>query len=677
MVASWRSRWNSVLSSSPRSSGLAVCLLALLASVCPFTAPAQRPLLTTADSRALARLLRVEDSRRDEPALVDSLLEHGRARLRARAALAAARIGARAHLAAIRLRTADQDDSVQATAWFALALLRDSASVPAAAAQLHAPPPVASQAVRLLGEVGEVGRAAIVSGLADSTLPSAVRGELLLVASRLRPLPLTALLPLVSSTDSALAWRAAYALARGRSPSGVRSLLARAFSPVGALREQVARGLSRAVAGDSLGDSALVVLRKLAVDPDARVRVNAVRALSTYGSRARTPVMSGVHDDDAGARVAAAQSLAAVLDSSADSWSAAFAADTALVFQAAVLEGAAARGVMLPALQTWRISPDWRRRASVVVGQSRGAADSAVARVAGWLRDPDARVRTTAATALAALMDSATAQDAAREQLRHALEDPDTFVRAEALGGLSSRASTADLELALTEYSRSAADRDSDARLAFWRLADSTVLHAGATLPDSTSRRLAALARPSDPLERIAAARIPRFAAWADPTGTARPLTWYEARAREVSYHPQRVARIETSRGRMTLVLYAWDAPLTVYNFATLAERHYFDGQRFHRVVPNFVIQAGDPRGDGNGGPDYAIRDEINAHRYGRGALGMALSGPDTGGSQFFITHSPQPHLDGGYTVFGQLLSGYDTLDRVVQGDRIVRVTIR
>jgi cyclophilin family peptidyl-prolyl cis-trans isomerase len=126
----------------------------------------------------------------------------------------------------------------------------------------------------------------------------------------------------------------------------------------------------------------------------------------------------------------------------------------------------------------------------------------------------------------------------------------------------------------------------------------------------------------------------------------------------------------------MDLALYAADAPLTVYNIASLARRGYFDEQHFHRVVPNFVAQAGDPRGDGSGGPGYAIRDELNRHRYERGTLGMALSGPDTGGSQFFITHSAQPHLDGGYTVFGELVGGFEVLDRIIQGDRIVRVTV-
>ena len=127
----------------------------------------------------------------------------------------------------------------------------------------------------------------------------------------------------------------------------------------------------------------------------------------------------------------------------------------------------------------------------------------------------------------------------------------------------------------------------------------------------------------------------------------------------------------------MELALFTNEAPLTVYNVSSLAARGYFDGQHFHRVVPNFVAQGGDPRGDGSGGPGYAIRDELNRRRYARGTLGMALSGPNTGGSQFFVTHSPQPHLDGGYTVFGQLLSGGDVLDRIIQGDRIVRVTVR
>jgi cyclophilin family peptidyl-prolyl cis-trans isomerase len=190
-------------------------------------------------------------------------------------------------------------------------------------------------------------------------------------------------------------------------------------------------------------------------------------------------------------------------------------------------------------------------------------------------------------------------------------------------------------------------------------------------------RALAAISRPAGPLEQARAASIPRFAAWADSTEEPREAPWYLARAREALASRPPVARIETERGVIELLLFPADAPITVHNFVTLARRHYFDGQRFHRVVPNFVIQAGDPRGDGNGGPGYAIRDELNPHRYVRGTLGMALSGPNSGGSQFFVTHAPQPHLDGGYTVFGQLRAGGQVIDRIVQGDRIVRITIQ
>lgn len=653
-------------------------MLGLLASpLIASSAPAQYPLLNARETGALARLLRIEDTHRDEPAFVDSLLEHAGPRLRARAALAAGRVGARIHLAAIRREALATDDAVAGTAWFALALLHDSASASAAIAHLHSPVAVATQAARFLGEIGAFGRSGILAGLADSTLDAAVRGELLLSAARLRPFPTSAITPWLASPDSAMAWRATYALGRARSAAAVRPLLALSGSPMSAVREQAARGIGRAVAGDSLGDSAFVLLTTLIRDSVTRVRVNAARSLATYGGRARASLLPALRDGDAGVRLTAAQSLGSVLDSTSAPWLDALTEDTALVFQSAILDAAASRRVVLPMAKAWRSSSDWHRRVAALAVEAHGTADSIAQRLRAWLRDGDPRVRAAAASALATVLDSALTADTARAILRVALADPDVFVRAAALGGLTRRSSAADLELAIDAYARSRDDRDADARLAFWPLVDSALARVGDMLPESTRRRLAALLRPSDPLERIAASHISRFAAWADSSGRARTLTWYEARAREVSYHPQRTARVETDRGVMTVALYAWDAPLTVFNFRRLADRHYFDGQRFHRVVPNFVVQAGDPRGDGNGGPGYAIRDEINLHHYGRGTLGMALSGPDTGGSQFFIAHSPQPHLDGGYTVFGQLQRGYDTLDRIVQGDRIVRVTVR
>ena len=135
-------------------------------------------------------------------------------------------------------------------------------------------------------------------------------------------------------------------------------------------------------------------------------------------------------------------------------------------------------------------------------------------------------------------------------------------------------------------------------------------------------------------------------------------------------------ATIYTDKGQIKLELLPQDAPITVDSFITLARKGYFNNLTFHRVVPNFVIQGGDPRGDGEGGPGFTIRDEINQRPYLRGTVGMALDWRDTGGSQFFITHSPQPHLDGRYTVFGQVVTGMTIVDSLTQADVIERVRI-
>lgn len=132
-----------------------------------------------------------------------------------------------------------------------------------------------------------------------------------------------------------------------------------------------------------------------------------------------------------------------------------------------------------------------------------------------------------------------------------------------------------------------------------------------------------------------------------------------------------------TQKGTFTIDFYPEEAPLTVDNFVKLARTGYFNGIEVHRVVPNFVMQDGDPRGDGNGGPGWSIRCEVNMREYDRGAVGMALSGKDTGGSQWFVTHAPQPHLDGGYTVFGHVNeTGMKVVDNIVRGDKIVKVVI-
>jgi len=140
--------------------------------------------------------------------------------------------------------------------------------------------------------------------------------------------------------------------------------------------------------------------------------------------------------------------------------------------------------------------------------------------------------------------------------------------------------------------------------------------------------------------------------------------------------HTVQGATVQTAFGTAVIQLFPDEAPLTVQNFARLADEGFFNGLSFHRVVPDFVVQGGDPRGDGWGGPGYTIPDEISPIRHRRGAVGMALSGPDTAGSQWYVTLSPQPHLDGQYTVFGQVTQGLQVLRAMLPNDRIERITI-
>ena len=137
-------------------------------------------------------------------------------------------------------------------------------------------------------------------------------------------------------------------------------------------------------------------------------------------------------------------------------------------------------------------------------------------------------------------------------------------------------------------------------------------------------------------------------------------------------------AEIETDKGAIELELYPQHAPKTVNNFIFLAREGFYDGVIFHRVIDNFMIQGGDPTGAGRGGPGYKFEDETrgNPLRHERGVISMANAGPNTNGSQFFITHAPQPHLDGKHTVFGKVVTGQDVVDAIEQGDVMREVRI-
>ncbi len=153
---------------------------------------------------------------------------------------------------------------------------------------------------------------------------------------------------------------------------------------------------------------------------------------------------------------------------------------------------------------------------------------------------------------------------------------------------------------------------------------------------------------------------------------------WNAPPEMQIDTHKTYKLMIETNRGSMELELYSEHAPKTVNNFVFLAKEGYYDGVVFHRVISNFMIQGGDPTGTGRGGPGYKFEDEVagNPLKHERGVISMANAGPNTNGSQFFITHSPQSHLDGKHTVFGRVVTGLDVVDAIEQGDTMVKLKV-
>jgi cyclophilin family peptidyl-prolyl cis-trans isomerase/HEAT repeat protein len=655
-----------------------------------------------------ARLLAMTDTRQLDTALVSRALSSKWSPLKAAATLAIGQVGAEHGVfAAPRLRglLKDSDASVAANAAYALGLLRDTASISDLSRSLSANHELAREAAWALGEIGAPARAAITSGLRgerghDTSI------QLLLAAAKLRPVPLSDIEPYLSARHPSVVWAAAYAIARTRAPAGVRDLIDLEASPALSARKQnldrslamsapyidsssgyqraraeIARGLAKSAAGDSLGPKAFAVLSRLVADVDPHVRINAVRSLGTYGPIAKAALIYATRDYDHNVRIAAAQSLGSVLARDAADLPALWAADTSLVYRSSLLTAAIRAGVRPAELAQWTVSPDWRLRAAVASAEG-DTLDRAfvMSKTVPLTRDLDPRVREAAYAALAPPA-SMPLEDALHVLLINGLRDPDFFVRASVIGALAERPSAADLSAVLTSYSQAGRDSANDARLAAIQYVGALWKKDSSALNATWLAHLAQTPVPADPLERTAGKQIPVWAKWGNVIATPRPLAWYEGVVRGIvmpGYVGKTVnATINTVRGPIRLELFGADAPITVWNFLSLARSGYYRNTRFHRVVPNFVAQDGDPRDDGNGGPGYAIRDEMNRRRYERGAVGMALSGPDTGGSQYFITHSPQPHLDGHYTVFGRVIGGYDILDKIVQGDLITRVDPR
>jgi cyclophilin family peptidyl-prolyl cis-trans isomerase len=228
--------------------------------------------------------------------------------------------------------------------------------------------------------------------------------------------------------------------------------------------------------------------------------------------------------------------------------------------------------------------------------------------------------------------------------LRAGLADTSVLYVAACAGGLASLGDSASVGALERAYAERAGDADADARIA---IRDALRDLAGRSVADSVET--------------------------AHPARNAAPPVYPDDFAEAPA---ARGALLVTTAGEIQWAFNGREAPQTVKNFIRLAEAGYFNGASVHRVVPNFVVQDGDPTGTGSGGPGYTIRCEYNRLRYEPGMVGMALSGKDTGGSQWFITHSPQHHLDGKYTIFAHVVHGMDVVQRIVQGDRVLKVEI-
>lgn len=677
-------------------------LLLALAGCAPFrppvSAPARAPVPTEAEIGVLADLLAMEDRRDLDSVLVARSVQHVSPMVRARAALALGRLRRTESGPRLRPLLSDADSAVAATAAFALGQIGDSSAVVPLASLLRPEavatrPTVAAEAAYALGKLGVAAAADSLSAFLaraprDDPRQREAIGSALLAIWRVPGRGVDpAVTTLLSARDPELRWRAAYALARRPSAAAVPALRPLLGDPDARVRAQAVRGFAAPLV-DSAGVGASAGLRlvlDLLDDDDYAVRVNVLRALGSYrGPQAVAALLRRVQSGEPHERLMAIESLGRLGAASTS----AVGVLTDVVQRAA--EPVALRSAALDALALVAPAAALEMAASLDAGADwrlRAAAARAVAALApeedprfrAVLADPDPRVVTAG---LQVRVDSAGDRRALlRPLLLEQLGAADVMVRAAALAGLAKLADATTLPHLVDALGRAQADTLNDAALA--------AVDALAALPGSAAARalFARVGRSPDYLVRLRVGE--RFGARAtEAWGPALPLDTGRSREDylrlirewEVPLHAGRRGPevvLHSASGPIRLRLFG-DAPLTGENLLRLARAGYFDRQEWPRVVPNFVVQGGDPRGDTSGGPGYSIRDEIGRRRYGAGTLGMALSGPDTGGSQFFVTHSPQPHLDGTYAIFGELVDGMDVVQRLLPGEKILRVeTVR
>lgn len=646
-------------------------------------------------AEALAPLLQAEDSRNFDVELFSRALEHPDALVRRTAAKSIGRIGDPRGVSLLVPLLIDRDSSVQAVAMFALGLIGDSAALDPLIDRFETSPPLAEEpAIEGITAIAKLGgpRAGaffqeILRGRPDLSVTNgeAVLQRVVRDSWRLgEHAPAQALTRFIRDTSIVRRSAAIYTLSRLRSPVAGEELLVAATEqtdPV--VRSWAVRTFTRSFT-DSAGlaaDAVKNVLRRAVDDPDEGVRIAGLRTLATWEDSSLSDIaLPRLQDPDPNVRVQAAATLGRLGGAQASAAlqevmtsSGLFAVKREALLSLARIDSSGFHRVEA----MWRESPDWRERAVAaqawaIAGEIDGPEWKAL------LHDDDSRVVGTALEAWSGM------EEVPSEELASAargfLDHPDAVVRsvaADVVGRLSERTDIAALAQA---YRMAANDSFPDAALSALEALAGIAETSPATRNQVDMEFLLETTRPESYLVRHwAGENWPDAAAqWgpAYPIETGRTLRDYRDVALRylVPGHPDRYPHVfvETEqRGTIEIELFGPEAPMTVTNFLLLVDRHFFDGNRWHRVVPNFVVQDGDPRGDGWGGPGGAIRDEINRREYEDVTVGMALSGPDTGSSQWFITLSPQPHLDGRYTVFGQVVGSRAALNRITQGDEI------
>lgn len=613
-------------------------------------------------------------------------------RIRRRAALAVGRVGLPAGAALLQPLLTDTDADVRQMAAFGLGLLADKGSVAALTAALQdAEPRVRGRAAEALGLIGDAGAAAAIGQMVgayvkggaianiapdDEQWPKtpeadAVRlGVFALV--RLKGYePLSAAIVDANGRVSTW-WPVAFALQRIGDPRAAPALRELAQTPGRYTRSFAARGL-----GGYKDAASLPVLRALIEQArgDIFVTVSTLRALAQIGAPESADAILAVLTGEKvvpNVRLEAVTALGTLKSAAGLPYVQELVTDDWATMRAAAIRAAAQidpEGFPL-LLSGMEPDPHWIVREAIADVLGTMPAEIAVPRLRAMLDDQDKRVLPSVLSSLTRLK----APDIEQTLLAD-LKNPDVAVRAAAarsIGQLRPAAGAAALRDAIRESQNDSALQDAReaalAALAAYGAGEASEAVKAALADRDWAMRLraAALLKGLDPSTDSSEAIRPV------PGSPIAPYTSTDLIAPAVSPH----AFIETTKGTIEIELTVLDAPQTVQNFIALARRGYFNGLQIHRVVPNFVVQDGDPRGDGSGGPGYTIRDELNDRPFVRGTVGMALSGPDTGGSQWFIMHSPAPHLDAKYTVFGQVVNRMDVVDRIQHLDVIQRVRI-